>query len=158
LSYLQGWLIFRWIQYIINEGYQISNLRILHSTVRDMSQRLCWTVDIGHQRKACWVLEEKEKCCVKHTLWGTQRRLEVDIRMFLREIDIDDLNCDWTGSGSASGGVKSSWLYILFQHCLPLILYMLLIIHSWQLDSIRGWFVQFSTLLWASCGTLYLFV
>jgi len=40
--------------------------------------------------------------------------------MFLREIDIDDLNWDWTGSGSANGDDQSSWLYILFQHCLPL--------------------------------------
>jgi hypothetical protein len=34
--------------------------------------------------------------------------LEVDIRMFLREIDIDDLNWDGTGSGSATGDDQSS--------------------------------------------------
>lgn len=36
----------------------------------------------------------EEKCYVKHTLTGPQRRLDVDFRMFLREINFDDLNFD----------------------------------------------------------------
>jgi len=35
-----------------------------------------------------------EMLCKAHTLRYTEEVVEVDIRMFLREIDIDDLNCD----------------------------------------------------------------